>query len=98
MTVHAAQPFPTLEKIHNTLAGKGNPAIFGSGLVFGTKVAAVRHMDTKMNWLYPVGAALLAIALPAAGAADAVFDVIAWIGDSHIAEVVVAANALTIVP
>ena len=64
----------------------------------GTNVAAVQYMDKKMNWLYPIGAVLLAIALPAAGAADAVFDVIAWIGDSHIAEVVVAANALTIVP
>ena len=52
-----------------------------------------------MNWLYPIGAVLLAIALPAAGAAaDVLFDVVAWIGDSHIAEVVVAANALTIVP
>jgi hypothetical protein len=56
-------------------------------------------MDKKMNWLYPIGAALLAIfALPAAGAADAILDLVIWIGESHIAEVVVAANALTIVP
>jgi hypothetical protein len=55
-------------------------------------------MNTKLNWLYPIGAGLLAIALPAAGAADALFEIVAWIGDSHIADVVVAANALTIVP
>lgn len=62
------------------------------------KVAALQYMNKKLNWLYPIGAVLLAIALPAAGAADVLFDVVAWIGDSHIADFVVAANALTIVP
>ena len=55
-------------------------------------------MNKKLSWLFPIGAVLLAIALPAAGAADVLFDLVAWIGDSHIADFVVAANALTIVP
>jgi hypothetical protein len=36
--------------------------------------------------------------VPAADASGLLWRVVIWIGDSHIIEVVVAANALTIVP
>jgi hypothetical protein len=66
---------------------------------FGTNVAAMHHMNKRIRGLYPIVAGLLAaVAVPAAGASDLLLEVAAWIGESHIAEVVVAANALTIVP
>ena len=59
----------------------------------------MHHMKLKIRGLYPIVAGLLAtVAVPAAGASDLLLDVMTWIGESHIAEVVVAANALTIVP
>jgi len=59
----------------------------------------MHHMKLKIRGLYPIAAGLLAaLAVPAAGASDLLLDVMTWIGESHIAEVVVAANALTIVP
>ncbi|HTF15617.1 MAG TPA: hypothetical protein VK643_13205 [Burkholderiales bacterium] len=41
---------------------------------------------------------LASLALPPGGAAEAVVGAVAWLGDMHIAEFAVAANALTIVP
>jgi len=65
----------------------------------GTNVAALHHMNKRIRGLYPIVAGLLAaVAVPAAGASDLLLEVVTWIGESHIAEVVVAANALTIVP
>jgi len=65
----------------------------------GTNVAATHHMKLKIRGLYPIVAGLLAsLAVPAVGASDLLLEVMTWIGESHIAEVVVAANALTIVP
>ncbi len=46
-----------------------------------------------------LGAGLLSsLALPAKGAADTLILAVEWIESSHIAELVVAANALTMVP
>lgn len=56
-------------------------------------------MNKRMTGFYQIAAGLLAaVALPAGGASDLLLEVATWIGESHIAEVVVAANALTIVP
>ena len=56
-------------------------------------------MKLKIRGLYPIVAGLPAsLAVPAVGASDLLLEVMTWIGESHIAEVVVAANALTIVP
>jgi len=59
----------------------------------------MHHMKLKIKGLYPIVAGLfVSLAVPAAGASDLLLEVMTWIGESHIAEVVVAANALTIVP
>ena len=59
----------------------------------------MHHMSKRNSRLYTIVAGLLAVlAVPAAGASDLLFEVVTWIGESHIVEVVVAANALTIVP
>jgi len=56
-------------------------------------------MDSGIRGLYPIVAGLLAVvAVPAAGASDLLVEIVTWIGESHLAEIVVAANALTIVP
>ena len=55
-------------------------------------------MKTKLNLAFAFGFGLLAsLALPS-GAAEAIVSAMAWVGDLHIAEFAVAANALTIVP
>ena len=55
-------------------------------------------MNTKLSWpIAIVLGALAPFALPA-GAAEAVVGAVALIGDLHIMEFAVAANALTIVP
>lgn len=41
---------------------------------------------------------LASLALPTSGATEAIVSAVAWIGDLHIAEFAVAANAFTIVP
>lgn len=41
---------------------------------------------------------LTSLALPASGAVEALVDAVTWIGELHIAESAVAANAFTIVP
>lgn len=51
----------------------------------------------KLSWLIAVGL-LAPLALPEAGAAEALVEIAEWLGDSHIAEFAVAANAFTIVP
>ena len=62
-------------------------------------LAALRYVNTKLNWVFAFAFGLLAsLALPPSGAAEAVVGAMAWIGDLHIAEFAVAANALTIVP
>ena len=61
-------------------------------------LAALRYMKTKLNWVFAFAFGLLAsLALPT-GAAEAIASAAAWVGDLHIAEFAVAANALTIVP
>ena len=55
-------------------------------------------MNTKLSWTIAILLAVLApMALPA-GAAEAVVEAVALIGDLHIMEFAAAANALTIVP
>jgi hypothetical protein len=55
-------------------------------------------MKTKVSWPIAIVLGVLApFALPAGGA-EAFAGAVAWIGDLHIAEFAVAANALTIVP
>jgi hypothetical protein len=57
-----------------------------------------RVMNIKLSWpIAIVLGALAPFALPA-GAAEAVAGAVALIGDLHIMEFAVAANALTIVP
>ena len=51
----------------------------------------------KLSWLIAVGL-LAPLALPEGGAAEALVEITEWLGDSHIAEFAVAANAFTIVP
>jgi len=59
----------------------------------------MHHMKLKIRELYPIVAGLLAtVAVPAAVASGLLLEIVTWIGESRIAEVVVAANALTIVP
>jgi hypothetical protein len=59
----------------------------------------LRHVKTKLNWVFALACGLLAsLALPPSAAAEAVVSAVAWLGDLHIAEFAVAANALTIVP
>ena len=59
----------------------------------------MHHMNGRITGLYPIVAGLLAVvAVPAAGASDLLVEIVTWIGESHLAEIVVAANALTIVP
>jgi hypothetical protein len=61
--------------------------------------AALRHVKTKLNMIVVLAFGLLtSLALPASGAVEAIVDAVAWIGDLHIAESAVAANAFTIVP
>ena len=56
-------------------------------------------MKTKLNLVFALAFGLLAsLALPTGGAAEAIVGAAAWLGDLHIAEFAVAANALTIVP
>lgn len=65
---------------------------------FGMTLAALRYVKTKLNWVFAFAFGLLAsLALPS-GAAEAIVSAVAWVGDLHIAEFAVAANALTIVP
>jgi hypothetical protein len=60
--------------------------------------AALRYMNTKLNWVFAFAFGLVAsLALPS-GAAEAIVSAMAWVGDLQIAEFAVAANALTIVP
>ena len=62
-------------------------------------LAAMRHVKTKLSLVFAFSFGLLAsLALPPGGAAEAVVGAVAWLGDMHIAEFAVAANALTIVP
>jgi hypothetical protein len=63
------------------------------------RLAALRHMKTKLNLIVALAFGFLAsLALPPSGAAEAVAGAAEWIGDLHIAEFAVAANAFTIVP
>ncbi|HEY6720552.1 MAG TPA: hypothetical protein VI363_02850 [Burkholderiales bacterium] len=56
-------------------------------------------MKTKLNLVIALAFGLLtSLALPASGAVEAIVDAVTWIGDLHIAESAVAANAFTIVP
>jgi hypothetical protein len=62
------------------------------------RLAALRHVKTKLHLLVALAFGFLAsLALPP-GAAEAVAGAAEWIGDLHIAEFAVAANAFTIVP
>ena len=55
-------------------------------------------MKAKLSWPIAIVLGMLApFALPAGGV-EAVVGAVAWLGDLHIAEFAVAANALTIVP
>jgi hypothetical protein len=55
-------------------------------------------MKTKLSWPIAIVLGVLTpFALPAGGV-EAVVGAIAWVGDLHIAEFAVAANAFTIVP
>jgi hypothetical protein len=55
-------------------------------------------VKTKLNWMFAFAFGLLAsLALPS-GAAEGIVSAMAWVGDLRIAELAVAANALTIVP
>ena len=68
-----------------------------SQVAIGTRLAALRYVKTKLNWVFAFAFGLLAsLALPS-GAAEAIVSAVAWIEDLHIAEFAVAANALTIV-
>ena len=65
----------------------------------GTKLAALRHVKTKLNLLIALVLGLLApLALPTDGAVEAIVCAVDWIGGSRIAEFAAAANALAIVP
>ncbi len=65
----------------------------------GTRVAASRHVKTKLSWAIALAVGLLApLALPAEGAVEIILDAVEWIGESPIAALAVAANALTIIP
>ena len=62
-------------------------------------LAALRHVKTKLNLVFALAFGLLAsLALPTSDATEAIVSAVAWLGDMHIAEFAVAANALTIVP
>jgi len=64
----------------------------------GMTLAALRYVKTKLNWVFAFAFGLLAsLALPS-GAAEGIASAMAWVGDLRIAELAVAANALTIVP
>jgi len=59
----------------------------------------LRHMKAKLGWPIAIVLGVVApFALPAEGVVEVVAGVVAWIGDMHIAEFAVAANALTIMP
>ncbi len=65
----------------------------------GTRVAASRHVKAKLSWAIALAVGLLApLALPAEGAVEIILDAVEWIGESPIAALAVAANALTIIP
>jgi hypothetical protein len=65
----------------------------------GTGIAAQRDMNTRLRWSISLAAGILTpLALFAEGAADSVIQAVEWIESSHIAELVVAANALTMIP
>ena len=69
-----------------------------SQVAIGMTLAGLRYMKTKLNWVFAFASGLVAsLALPS-GAAEAIVSAMAWVGDLHIAEFAVAANALTIVP
>jgi len=69
-----------------------------SRFAIGMTLAAQRYVRTKLNLAFALVFGLLAsLALPS-GAAEAIASAAAWVGDLHIAEFAVAANALTIVP
>lgn len=56
-------------------------------------------MKAKLGWPIAIVLGVVApFALPAEGVVEVVAGVVAWIGDMHIAEFAVAANALTIMP
>jgi len=56
-------------------------------------------VKTKLNCVFAFAFGLLALlALPPGAAAEAIVSAVEWIGDLHIAEFAVAANAFTIVP
>jgi len=69
-----------------------------SQIAIGMTLAALRYVKTKLNWMFAFAFGLVvSLALPP-GAAEAIVNAVAWIGDLRIAEFAVAANALTIVP
>ena len=87
-----------LEK-SNALYQMGNPRFFRTASTIGTMVAALRYMKTKLNLVFAFAFGLIAsLALPPSDAAEAIVGAVAWLGDLHIAEFAVAANALTIMP
>ena len=70
-----------------------------SQVAIGTRLAALRYVKTKLNCVFAFAFGLLALlALPPGAAAEAIVSAVEWIGDLHIAEFAVAANAFTIVP
>jgi hypothetical protein len=65
----------------------------------GTGIAALRDMNTRFRRSISLAAGILtSLVLFAQGAADSVIHAVEWIGSSHIAELVVAANALSMIP
>jgi len=70
-----------------------------SQVAIGTGLAALRYVKTKLNLAFAFAFGLLAsLALPTSDATEAIASAVAWLGDLHIAEFAVAANAFTIVP
>jgi hypothetical protein len=70
-----------------------------SQIAIGMTLAALRYVKTKLNLVFAFAFGLLAaLALPTGAAPEAIVSAVAWVGDLHIAEFAVAANALTIVP
>jgi hypothetical protein len=99
MAVRAAVSRLPRARSANALTQNGLSPDLAVPALLGTNVAAMHHMNQRIRRLYPIVAGLLAaVAVPAADASGLLWRVVIWIGDSHIIEVVVAANALTIVP
>src|SRR5882762_3914607 len=90
------------------LRSSGEDRAYGANALFqidnpfsgcsGITLAALRYVKTKLHWVFAFVFGLLAsLALPS-GAAEGIVSAMAWVGDLRIAELAVAANALTIVP